>query len=132
MAEAGITEYLREQAARQFEWNVSDCATLVIGWFDILSGKDGMAAWSGIYDSGETCDTYLASMGGIEAAADEFLNRQYDAKRTIVPKQGNAVLARYNGVDAMGIRADKEMIAFRLARGVSIVRSAGVVAEWTL
>ncbi len=46
-----LHEYLADEAARKFEWGVSDCAIFAAGAIKAMTGHDPAAQWRGRYKS---------------------------------------------------------------------------------
>ena len=125
-----MIDYLRVAAAATGKFGVTDCATLVIGWLDNVTGRDGMSEWAGRYHDEQSCEAFIAGGGGYERIADDFLRETYGVARASVPADGNPVLARFAGTLAMGLRAPGGVVAMRLQRGLIMTRRTEVVAEW--
>lgn len=125
-----MIDYLRVAAAATGKFGVTDCATLVIGWLDAVTGRDGMSEWAGRYHDAESCQAFITDGGGYERIADDFLRKTYGVSRASAPADGNPVLARFAGTMAMGLRAPGGVVAMRLQCGVIMTRRAEVLAEW--
>lgn len=126
-----LADYFADMAATPFRYGQDDCASFVVGWFDRVTGRDGLSSWRGRYAGAPDCQAYISRHGGFQAIAASFLGDHYGAARCL-PKPGNAVLARFNDTEAMGLRLDDERIAMRTERGLLITHRAAILDEWGL
>jgi hypothetical protein len=125
-----LTAYLRATAAQVFRYGQDDCATLCIGWFDQLTGRDGLSKWRGRYDDRLSCSEFIGNGGGNVALADQFLADTYGATRAVQSEKGNVLLAKAFGERAFGIRLSSNQAAFRTPKGIMATQRFHVVAEW--
>lgn len=126
-----LGRYLQAQAAATFAHGAVDCATLCIGWLDLLTGRNGLSAWLGRYSDAVSCQDFIASGGGHQAIAEQFLTQTYGLAEASSPVTGNIVLAQVLGQHAFGIRISPTAAAFRTPRGLLATHRIKVLSEWT-
>jgi len=125
-----LSAYLRDAALRPFAWGEDDCATFVIKWFDRAIGPEAIDLWRGQYADRAACEAFIARGGGFVRIASEFLRNNYGLREGAATAAGNAVYARYKGIDAMGLRLSGDEVALRTEAGLLLTRRAAVHAEW--
>lgn len=130
MAQILMSDYLAVMSATPFAWGRQDCATFVIGWFDRMTGRDGMRAWQGQYDNEQGCRDFITRNGGFEVIAGAFLGSHYGAVPRDVPRTGDAVFCAVRGIEAMGLALDGGSVALRTTHGVLVIGGADVLACW--
>jgi predicted ATP-grasp superfamily ATP-dependent carboligase len=84
-----LAEYLTSNLARQFEWGSFDCVLFAAGWLKEATGRDcleGIPKWA----DEKQARRIIASLGGLEAATSERMNRVLPA----LAKDGD--IALYN------------------------------------
>jgi hypothetical protein len=132
MARILLSLFLAERCGIKFDYRSSECASFCISWLDLALGKNAMADWAGHFYDQESCEAYIASEGGFEVLAQNFIAKHYGLKPS-GPVRGNVALVKIRKIDVMAIRCDeKKIVVLKQHHGLYFTQDFDLVREWGL
>ena len=111
-----LAAYLAEARARPWAWGRDDCTTFAADWVRLVTGRDVMADWRGLYSTETEAAAIIRHGGGLARLWARALTES-----TILPLVG---VVRLGGVETSALALGGGFWAVRTPRGVARLKTS--------
>ena len=130
-----LSEFLRKQSGRPFEWGSSDCSLFLADWWRHVHGADPAAHLRGTYSTPEGKDAVLRQHRNLQRLVTAVA-AQAGAPRTRAPNTGDfgliAVAGRPYGAICTGRVAGKSCWVARSETGLTFLTNPRILRAWSI